>query len=113
MTAHTRFEPKYGSIYWDKVEDLEIDVIRYKDEKVCKEIYEELTQGDCAQISPSLGAMLCYNDMFGEASVNQQQGRFLIFSDCLAPLEVTNYDKEVLKQAASEGWKAVNQSIFK
>lgn len=113
VTAHARFEPKSGSIYWGKVKDLEIDVIRYKDEKVCKEIYEELTQGDCAQISASLGAMLCYNDMFGDASVDQQQGRFLLSSYCQPPLEATNFDEQVLKQAAIEGWKAINQSVFK
>jgi hypothetical protein len=108
VTAHTRFEPKYGSIYWGKVEVLYIDVTRYKEESICKEIYGEVTTWKgCAEISMSEGAVLCYNDMFGDASVTQQQGRFLLDSYCLPPPETTGFDEEVLKQAAIEGFRAI------
>jgi hypothetical protein len=111
VSAENYFQPEYNSIYWGKVDSLVISVTRYKDENVCKEIYEQLTKWKgCAEISMSEGAMLCYNDMFGEASVDQQQGKFLLSSDCLPPPETTSFDEAVMKQAAIEGFSAISMT---
>lgn len=119
--ATAYFEPSYGSPYRGKVEELVVEVTRYKDEAACSipydylvGFYEKSTVAEAQEIWVDGVAILTYfeDERYGEASAYAQRGRLLLFSDALSPLDATDIvDEQLLKDAATAGLKAVQSML--
>lgn len=112
--ATAYFEPSYGSPYWGKVEELVVEVTRYKDEAVCTNAFNYmLERGGYSEIWVDGAAISEYfeTDRFGEAYAYAQRGKLLLLSDAVSPWDATDVDEQLLKDAATAGLKAAQSML--
>ena len=108
------FEPSYGSKYWGEVEELAIEVIRYENEAACTTTYNyNLERGWFSDIWVDGAAILNYVELdgFGLAYAYAQRGRLLLYSDASSPLDATDINEQLLKDAATAGLEAVQSML--
>ena len=114
-SAYSIFKPKANTKFKDKVENVEVWVFLYKDDVAAGKWYNAWIAADTdfAEISQlakiqvnGKEAMFTYDNYTNIAYVHQQLGKFIIRSSAIAPFEAI-IDKQVLKDAAIEGLKAI------
>jgi len=117
-SAYSFFEPSIGSKFDGKVEDLVIDVRKFKDETSAGDVFSMLAGvGTAEEIQvDNVKATLVYREDLGETYVLWQRDKLVIMSGTMGPFDITTFevtvpDEQVLKDAAIEGARATARNL--